>query len=287
MAISFPSILKLIRPVNLLLTFVAVILGGLLASVESGVIAWKSISLAAFAASLVAGGAYAINDALDIHEDRINRPERVLVTGSLSVKFAEKLGFVLIACGMLISFPLGFFAFLFTATVALFMLLYVFKFKATPVMGNVLVAICAASSFPYGALAGGSLSMGLLPALLAAPVHLSRELIKDAEDASGDHTAGRNTLAVLKGKNVTVRLAGVIMLLTAMLIPVPFFVHWLGWVYFLIAVPLVALPLAFWAGGALAMPEKVECSKLQRNLKWIMLLGMLALGLGEWWHALV
>ena len=76
------AVIKIFRPENVIITFVAVIVGAIIStgikSLQLNII-WGAVSLA-FACA--AGNV--INDIYDIEIDKINKPNRVLPTGSLS-----------------------------------------------------------------------------------------------------------------------------------------------------------------------------------------------------------
>ncbi len=279
---SLPVYVRLLRPGNLLLTALAVLLGAALAMLEGGSREPGPPLLAALAAVLIAAGAYALNDAEDRTEDAVNRPGRPVPSGLLPEAWARGTGVVLMLLGVALSLAGGLALAAFAAGAALLLAAYALFLKGLGAPGNLAVAVCAAASFLFGALAAGNLQAGWTPALLAGPIHLAREWIKDVEDVAGDRAAGRRTLAASAGPGWTLRAAALVMILTAMGLPVPYFTGWAGWPYLAVSLPLVGLPLAYWAGGALAWPGRVNPGRLQRGLKWIMVPGMLAVGLGAW-----
>src|SRR4029077_19521149 len=83
--------------------------------------------------------------------------------------------------------------------------------KRSGLAGNVTVAVVAGSPLAYGALAAGDVIPGLVPWLLAAWLHLGREVAKDLVDVAGDRVLGRRTLPVVWGDARTRRLALVVL----------------------------------------------------------------------------
>ncbi len=278
----FWAIILLLRPVNLLLTLLGTALGGILAGLQSGMVDQDALTVALFSSVAIAGGGYALNDGMDIAEDRINRPKRPVASGKLTPGFARLFGLNFIVIGIAASYMISLTAMAFAFVVALLLYMYIGTAKSQPVIGNLLVAVVASAPFLFGAFAAGTFSAGWLPFSLAVPVHFARELLKDAEDVEGDCAAGHRTLATSKGSRVTVRVAGLVMLVTAVWIPVPHFTDWVGWQYLAMAGPLAALPLAFLAGGAFVYPQRVNVGRTQRLVKWVMLPGMAAILLGVW-----
>ena len=276
--------ISIIRPLNLALTFTAVLLGGYLFFLQGAPFHYLRVMIAAISACCVAAGAYMLNDVHDVVEDKINAANRAAPSEKLSAPLLLKTGWLFLVIGIIISFFLAMIQGLFVIIIVLLLLLYVYKLKSLPLIGNVVAALCAALTFPFGALADGAVSAGIIPALLAFPVHLAREIVKDVEDIKGDRAAGLVTLPILFSPEIAIRISGFIMIITAMVIPIPYFTGDLGLIYLLIAGILTAIPLAYWGGGAIAFPVNISSGKLQLGLKWIMLPGMAAILTGMMWN---
>lgn len=89
-----------------------------------------------------------------------------------------------------------------TPLVILLMLAYTPWLKPLGLPGNLTVALLASLPFLYGGWSVGHGRPTLALVALAAPLHLTRELAKDLEDAAGD-AATRRTLPVAAGPAVT------------------------------------------------------------------------------------
>jgi 4-hydroxybenzoate polyprenyltransferase len=72
---------------------------------------------------------------------------------------------------------------------------YSLRIKTLGLPGNLMVAALASMPFVYGAWAVDDPWAGVVLAVVAAPLHLARELAKDLDDVEGDAIA-RRTLAV-------------------------------------------------------------------------------------------
>ena len=90
------SLLRLIRPINLALLWAATETGSRLAGGPS----WTPCGLLP---SFVAAFGYARNDAVDLEADRLNRPERPVPAGDISVRFALGLSWALLALGAILA----------------------------------------------------------------------------------------------------------------------------------------------------------------------------------------
>jgi len=264
------SALALVRPRNLLIAAAGVAVGGVLALGRiriPGALAWAMAS----ALGLGAAG-NAANDVFDLDADRINRPLRPLVTGALSRRAAMVIsglagGFGLV-CAWWVS-P----ALLALAVAALaVMLAYSPWLKSRGVRGNLAVAVVASLPLTYGAVAVRDWRAGLVPSVLAAFLHLAREIVKDVEDVAGDLALGRRTLPIVWGAEAGFLAAAGILLLFMPLALVPWAAGWYGRRYGLVVsaldaaliVLIVRLARGRLAGGRAA-------------LKWAMVVGLAAL----------
>jgi geranylgeranylglycerol-phosphate geranylgeranyltransferase len=145
--------------------------------------------VAGAAAVALAVAAYAWNDAADVDIDRQAHPDRPVARGRIAPSAAGRLAMLSAAAGVLLSaIALPWLGVLALAA-ALLMRGYSSVFKRRGIPGNVLVAVLASLPFLWGAWAAGAPVTGALLVLLAAPLHLAREIAKDLDDASGD--AGR------------------------------------------------------------------------------------------------
>ena len=83
---NFKAYIFITRPVNVLITFLVVIVGSLICIISDYSI--YKILLAAFSAALTAGAGNIINDIYDIEADKINHPERPLAKGIITTNNA-------------------------------------------------------------------------------------------------------------------------------------------------------------------------------------------------------
>jgi geranylgeranylglycerol-phosphate geranylgeranyltransferase len=189
--------IEILRPINLAIVFVTVAVAGVLAK-PSGM-DWLLIVVASLAAALIAGGGNAINDYFDLKIDKVNRPDRPLPRGALSLGEARKLWIATSACGLVLSLLLGIWAILIAIVWVGGLYGYSRYLKRTVIAGNIAVALMTALAFPFGAVVAGRPELGYYPALFAFLANLARELLKDVEDVDGDATVGAETLPVKHG----------------------------------------------------------------------------------------
>lgn len=268
--------LRLVRITNLLIAAAGVLAGGWIA-----LGAFRLPTLLCFAAlsGLALGAAgNAWNDICDTAADRVNRaPEqRPLTAGRIRRGTADLIVFlgslVGLAAAALVSGRQ-----VIAALVALaVMLAYSPRLKPLPAVGNIAVALIAGLPPFYGALAVGAPAAGVVPWVLAAWLHLAREIVKDVEDETGDRAIGRRTLPIVVGRRqAQVVAAGVALLFVPASLLLPRVAGY-GGAYFLIALPaqMAVLIAATWL--LLGRVERVSLL-----LKVSMVVGLIALVAGK------
>jgi len=182
------SFFKIIRPVNILITFLSVIVAGILA-LESFSIS-TVLLLAALSESAAFAAGNVINDIFDIEIDKINRPDRVLPKGDLSRTSAIIIYLFLIVFSTFISFKINITVFIFIAATNVLLFLYSAYIKKLILFDNFLVAVIVGSAFLVGASSTGNIGAGIIPFGFALLITMAREILKDIEDIKGDISAG-------------------------------------------------------------------------------------------------
>ena len=268
--------LRLVRATNLLIAAAGVLAGGWIAL---GAVRLPNLLCFAALSGLGLGAAgNAWNDICDQGADRLNRaPEqRPLTAGRIRRGSADLIVFLGALLGV-VAAALVSGRQVIAALVALaVMLAYSPLIKPRPVAGNIAVALIAGLPPFYGALAVGAPAAGLVPWILAAWLHVAREIVKDVEDEAGDRAIGRRTLPIVVGRRpAQVVAAGVALLFVPASLLLPRAAGY-GGAYFLIALPaqMAVLIAATWL--ILGRVEKVSVL-----LKASMVVGLVALVAGK------
>jgi len=180
------DVLRLVRAHNLVVAAAGVLAGGWIAL---GVLATPKLLLFAAVAAVGLGAAgNAANDIWDADADRVNRrpDERPLAAGHLSRGTADLcvVGGILLGLGA--AALVGGAAVLVGLAALGVMLVYSPMLKRRGFAGNLAVALVAGLPLEYGALAVGRPAAGVVPWVLAAWLHLVREIVKDLGDEPGD-----------------------------------------------------------------------------------------------------
>ena len=193
----FYAAIELPRPVNCLITFASVLLGGWLGIHRIT----EPLLFAALSAALITAGGNALNDLCGITEDRINKPHRPLPSGRLSPGFARiEMGIFLLA-GILLALPLPMPALAIALTAVTSLIFYNIYLKRVPLIGNLIISALGGLAFLYGGAAVKVISAPYLIAGFAFLFHLGRELLKDLEDSAGDRQLSGGTVPISWGEN--------------------------------------------------------------------------------------
>ncbi len=254
-------------------------------------------SLLVMATLCIAAAGNIINDIYDIDTDLINKPEKVIVSKSISEPKAFNLFLTLTIIGVCIGFYLsnlidktGFSAlFIFTSA-----LLYVYttSLKQTFLIGNIVVSVLVALSIIIVGL------FDLIPAitsenqqtqltifkilinyaLFAFMINLLREIIKDIEDFEGDTKADMRTLPIVIGKNkakTVLFVLSFIPLLAIVYYVITFlYKQQIAVGYFLL---FVVAPLLYFSIKILSANTQKKLHHLSNVLKLILFFGVLSL----------
>jgi 4-hydroxybenzoate polyprenyltransferase len=200
----------------------AVLIGFLLLGVsEISPLLFLSAMLVPF---FVEMGVFALNDVLDVETDRINnRTDRPIVTGSITEKEARIVSGICILAGILLSAFINSEALLITAVFAAFGIIYNYKMKDIPLLGNMFIGTTMGIPFVFAevAFAGAITATSIYLFCVAFVIGFAREIVKSVEDYRGDMAArGSKTLPVLIGPKKSMVLAGLIFML---FVPVSYF----------------------------------------------------------------
>jgi len=296
------AFLKIMRWPNVLMTILTqlVIIYGLL--IPYGVdpaLNWWQLLLLITATGLLTASGNVINDIYDVAIDQVNKPEKLLVSKSISEKNAYNLYFILtilaVLCGFVLSNSINkpILSSIFIG-VAFVLYLYASSLKAMLLIGNVVISLLVAlvilitgifelfpSITPENQLAFKFLMERLLEfGLLAFLINLVREWVKDCEDVNGDKVGGRNTLAIALGRTRAAKFIAVftmgIVILLGWYVYEYIYLNNIATYYFIFLVigPLVFVMIKLWTAE-----NQEEFHLLSSVLKVVLLLGILSIGI--------
>jgi len=265
---------------------------------------WYVLLLLMLATVLIAAGGYVINDYFDVKIDRINRPDELIVTRTVSKPTAMRLSIGLSVTGMVCGLVLALllrsmtFAILFIIVPGL-LWFYSSSYKRLFMVGNLTISLLAALTPMMVAMANVAVLQlryaAILPyttlvhdiyawlggfALFAFLLTWSREIVKDMQDQMGDRELECHSMPVVWGDMWTKIFVTALIVLTLAVIGhlwyhvLPFDRGWTSlstrYILFGVVTPLVGSLGLLWAAK---IPS--DYKTCQQLVKFTMLLGML------------
>jgi len=205
---KFKDAIEIMRPINCIMGGLTVIIGVLNTrmGISLGTLIFNLI-LGVLTYFFIAGSGMVINDVYDVEIDKINRPERPIPRGSITLKQAKLLWVGMVGIGTLIAiihsilFVLGYLNIILAIFFAFIGWLYAAWGKKSGFPGNIIVSI----SFSIGLIYGAVLNNSIVPLyiyyffLTSFFLLLSREVLKGCEDVEGDRKEDVRTLAIRIG----------------------------------------------------------------------------------------
>ena len=265
---------------------------------------WYVLLLLMLATVLIAAGGYVINDYFDVKIDRINRPDELIVTRTVTKPTAMRLSIGLSAAGMVCGLVLALllrsmtFAILFIIVPGL-LWFYSSSYKRLFMVGNLTISLLAALTPMMVAMANVAVLQlryaAILPyttlvhdlyawlggfALFAFLLTWIREIVKDMQDQMGDRELECHSMPVVWGDMWTKIFVTALIVLTLAVIGhlwyhvLPFDRGWSSlstrYILFGVVTPLVGSLGLLWAAK---IPS--DYKTCQQLVKFTMLLGML------------
>lgn len=315
------SFLKLIRYKNLLMVLLTMVLTkyALINSMFFSNISFENYTLIhttylgitlthyqftilAFSILLITASGYIINDIFDIETDKINKPSKVIIGNSISIKNAWFFYSLTSALGLFLGVYLSFstqnydYSFFFLGTTFV-LFLYSRFFKKTLLVGNLVIAILLGLvifiTIIFNEPKTHTKNLLELISNLGTGVHLFivmiiyivfsllttfiREIIKDIEDVDGDLKINAKTLPILFGRK---RASKVAFFFSAVLLVFLLFVLQSlknEYLFLLYGIVCILLPLLYFMYKLWIAKSKKEFSKLSNLMKFIMLFGILSM----------
>jgi 4-hydroxybenzoate polyprenyltransferase len=275
------ALLALVRPANALIAGLAVVFGLHLGGGEAG---WLVFLCGALSAILITAFANIDNDISDKSIDCINRPDRPLPSGRVTLHTAFIFSLVVLLIGLLAARVCGKTALVVAGSIAVWLVIYNRWAKRRLLIGNVMVAIAGGMPLVYAGIisdpAPERWKFLWLAFALAAAFHLARELLKDIQDVEGDRIAGAKTVPIALGIRTAARLSGIYLLLIAFLSLTPAILRWLSVVYLYGVATLIVIPSAIACFRLWQRSTPQEAGKWSTMTKTMMVVGIILLWLG-------
>jgi 4-hydroxybenzoate polyprenyltransferase len=189
------AVLQLMRPANII-TAIADIIAGISIAGFLNPVLWTNdvlFNIILLISSTIGlyGGGIVFNDVFDYKQDKINRPERVLPSGRISLRQAKIVGSQLFFIGVFSAFLVSIYTGLVAIGVMLMALLYDKIGKHNKVLGPINMGLCRGGNLILGmsisvGLASDFLLIGIVPVIFISAITLTAQ--KEAK--------GKNKLAI-------------------------------------------------------------------------------------------
>ena len=236
--------IEILRPGNALMGAIAIILVAIIDKTIS-----IPIILAMIAVFFETAAGNVINDYFDYNIDLINKPERPIPSGRISLKNGRNYAYFLFLagtiCGFLISYLTNnWIPFVIVLIADIILYLYAYKLKATPLIGNLAVGFMTGFGFVFGGFTLNNptiITTSIFLGFFAFVMTTAREIVKDIEDVEGDKKDGARTLPILIGKKTPAILATILIIADCALCPLLYIYHIFGILYLAIIVIAVIL----------------------------------------------
>lgn len=258
------GLIRITRPANAVAAGLAAIVAYLIAT---GTLI-PSVLLLFIVVFLITAAGNVINDYFDVEIDRVNRPERPIPSGIVTLPAARAFAVTLFLAGILACIPTNTICLTIAVFNSILLVAYAATLKRLPLVGNLAVSYLAGSMFLFGgALSGPAGIIQVLPfAVMTFFAMLARELVKDAEDVEGDRASGAVTVPIRYGIRTTAVLALVSAMLASFASLIPF--QWWGVMYLggILIVDGILLAACLKAAGC-TTPDAVKSSGASVLLK--------------------
>ena len=275
--------IEILRPGNAVMGAIAIILVAIIDKSFT-----VPIILAMLAVFFETAAGNVINDYFDYNIDLINKPDRPIPSGRISLKAGRNYGYLLFLLGTICGFTISYltsnwipFIIVLLADVVLY--LYAYKLKSTPLIGNLTVGFMTGFGFVFGGFCLNTpaiITTSLYLGFFAFVMTTARELVKDIEDMEGDKAEGAKTLPILYGEKITALLAFVLIIVDCALCPVLYFNHIFSF-YYLIVISIAVILFIYSAVMIIRNQERDVASKVSKYLKIGMLIAFVAFIFGS------
>ena len=267
--------LEILRPYNALMGVIAV----LLVSIISGNFTFY-VPVACIIVFIFTGAGNAINDYVDHKIDAINRPERPIPSGRISLKTAAIYSVVLFVIATIMALVLGILPGIIVVLSAILMFLYAYRLKKSCLIGNLSIAFLTGLCFVFAGVVLESVFVSILLGFYAFLMTMAREIVKDMEDLEGDKAEGASTFPIRFGLKASSILAAFFMILASLTSPALFFIGIFSILY--LVVLIFAIVLFLTCAVSILKDQTLENNKkVSKRIKIGMGIVFLAFALGS------
>jgi geranylgeranylglycerol-phosphate geranylgeranyltransferase len=231
--------LEILRPFNALMGVIAV----LLVAIISGNFTIY-VPIACVIVFIFTGAGNAINDYVDHKIDAINKPERPIPSGRISLRAAAIYSISLFTISTIMALVIGIIPGIIVVLSAILMFLYAYRLKKSCLIGNMSIAFLTGLCFVFAGVVLQTVFLSVLLGFYAFLMTMAREIVKDMEDVEGDSAEGASTFPIRYGMRASSTLAAVFMIVASLTSPLLFFIGIFNIIYLIVLSFAIILFLA-------------------------------------------
>lgn len=268
--------LEIIRPGNAILALISI----LLMAIITGVFTFP-VLVACIVVFLATAYGNVVNDYFDHKIDAINKPERPIPSGRISLKNAGYYALALALLGNILAFLLlGLLPELIVLISTLLMFYYAHTLKKKLLIGNFLISFLTGLSFIFGGIVVGATIPSIYLGFYAFLTSMMREIVKDMEDVKGDRLEGAHTLPIAYGMKTSSFLAASFMIFASITSPILYFMGILT-IWFL---PILFVAIIIFLSAALSILKdrsSENAQKISKRVKIGMMITLISFAAGS------
>ena len=236
---NLQGLLTLIRPINSIMIGFAVLVG---IAITNPSLVFSEFSFVGFLIGFfISSYSMVINDIYDIDIDKINRPDRPLPSGRVTLNEAKLFSVFLLLIGVslsiisIIRYESSILIFFITIFFSFISWLYSYSLKKRGLIGNFIVAISMTIPFIFGGIIINGFTNVLLLSFstIAFLSGLGREIVKTICDVKGDKSKHVNTISITLGVSNAAKLGGFLILCAVLVSMIPFVLGSVDVIYFI------------------------------------------------------
>jgi geranylgeranylglycerol-phosphate geranylgeranyltransferase len=267
--------LEILRPFNALMGVIAVLLVALISGIFN-----LYVPVACIIVFIFTGAGNAINDYVDHKIDAINKPERPIPSGRISLNAAAIYATVLFIIATIMSLLIGIVPGIIVVLSAILMFLYAYKLKKSCLVGNLSIAFLTGLCFVFAGVVLQTVYLSILLGFYAFLMTMAREIVKDMEDVEGDSMEGANTFPIKFGMKSSSILAALFMIIASLTSPALYFIGIFNVLYLIILIFAIVIFLIC-AVSILRDHSKKNTHTVSKRIKIGMGIVFLAFALGS------
>ena len=236
---NLQGLLTLIRPINSIMIGFAVLVGIMITNPS---LVFSEFSFVGFLIGFfISSYSMVINDIYDIDIDKINRPDRPLPSGRVTLNEAKLFSVFLLFIGIslsiisIIRYDSSILIFFITIFFSFISWLYSYGLKKRGLIGNFIVAISMTIPFIFGGIIINGFTNVLLLSFstIAFLSGLGREIVKTICDVKGDKSKHVNTVSITLGVSNAAKLGGFLIICAVLVSIIPFVLGSVDPIYFI------------------------------------------------------